>query len=77
MAVALQFQSRFSVVIRYILAEITTEVHAEDAQDAFHIALREGLANHGCDEPETFNFVLALLMEEQPERDWFKIRRIV
>ena len=73
---SLKFQPKFAVVIRYILAEITTEVLCNDALIALKTALRTGLKNHGFEDEATNDYVLALLMEEQPERRWFEVRRI-
>jgi hypothetical protein len=72
---ALRFQGNFRVSIRYILAEIHTEIRTDDAFIALQKALELGLKKHGFTDSGTFDFVLKLMMDE-PERKWFEIKKI-
>jgi hypothetical protein len=72
---ALQFKSNFKVSIRYILAEIHTEIRSNDAFIALQKALELGLKKHGFTDSGTFDYVLKLMMDE-PERGWFEIKKI-
>ena len=73
--VTARFTSRFKVLIRYILAEIITEIVIDDALIALQKALALGLKKHGFTDPGTFDYVLNLMMSE-PERKWFTIEKI-
>jgi len=69
------FRSKFRVSIRYILAEIYTEICTDDALIALQKALALGLKKHGFTDSATFDYVLKLMMDE-PERKWFEIKKI-
>jgi hypothetical protein len=72
---ALRFKSNFRVSIRYILAEIHTEIRTDDALIALQKALELGLKKHGFTDPGTFDYVLEVMMSE-PERKWFEVKKI-
>jgi hypothetical protein len=71
----LRFTSRFKVIIRYILAEIATEIVTDDALIALQKALALGLKKHGFTDSSTFDYVLNVMMSE-PERKWFEIKKV-
>lgn len=72
----LRIKGLFRVTIRYIIAEINTEIAEDDALDALRTALELGLAKHGFTDRSTFNYVLDIMMKEQPERNWFRVERV-
>ena len=71
----LRFESNFKVSIRYILAEIHTEIRTGDALIALQKALELGLKKHGFTDSGTFDYVLEMMMSE-PERKWFEVKKI-
>ena len=71
----LQVTSNFKVSIRYILAEIHTEIRTNDALIALQKALELGLKKHGFTDSGTFDYVLEMMMSE-PERKWFEVKKI-
>jgi hypothetical protein len=71
----LSFIPKWRVSIRYIIAEIYTEIQHEDALIALQKALELGLKKHGFSDPATFDYVLELMMSE-PERKWFEIKKV-
>jgi hypothetical protein len=72
---ALRFQGNFKVSIRYLIAEIYTEIRTDDAFIALQKALELGLKKHGFTDSGTFDYVLEVMMSE-PERKWFEIKRV-
>jgi hypothetical protein len=71
----LSMTSNFKVSIRYILAEIHTEIRSNDAFIALQKALELGLKKHGFSDAGTFDYVLKIMMDE-PEREWFEVKKI-
>lgn len=72
----LKIKGLWKVSIRYLIAEIHTEIACDDALEALRSALLLGLARHGFTDRATFDYVFSLMMEEQPERHWFEIARV-
>ena len=72
---ALRFESNFKVSIRYLIAEIHTEIRTGDAFIALQKALELGLKKHGFTDSSTFDYVLKIMMDE-PERKWFEVKKI-
>jgi hypothetical protein len=72
---ALRFQSNFKVSIRYLIAEIYTEIRTDDAFIALQKALKLGLKKHGFTDAGTFDYVLEVMMSE-PERKWFEVKKV-
>jgi hypothetical protein len=71
----LSFIPKWRISIRYILAEINTEIRHEDAFIALQKGLEMGLKRHGFTDRGTFDYVLNLIMNE-PERKWFEIKKM-
>lgn len=72
---AARFQSNFKVSIRYLIAEIYTEIRTNDALIALQKALELGLKKHGFTDSATFDYVLEVMMSE-PEKKWFEVRKV-
>jgi hypothetical protein len=72
---ALQITGNFKVSIRYLIAEIYTEVRSNDAFIALQKALELGLKKHGFTDSKTFDYVLEVMMAE-PEEKWFEIKKV-
>jgi hypothetical protein len=72
---ALRFQGNFKVSIRYLIAEIYTEIRTDDALIALQKALERGLKKHGFTDRATFDYVLEVMMSE-PERKWFEVKKV-
>jgi len=71
----LKFIGRWKVSIRYLIAEIHTEIRTDDALIALQKALELGLKRHGFTDSATFDYVLGIIMSE-PERKWFEVKKV-